>query len=104
LRIMRTMAARIRLLDLTLESDRAFSLGPRLARVIVRLLPPNGQGRLRLDLSQGDLGAFAGISRENVNRQLGEWEFSGLLQRTGRKIDVLNPGFFRELADFGEDD
>ena len=104
LRMMRTMATRIRLLDLTLESDRAFSLGPRLARVFVRLLPPDGQCRLRLDLSQGDLGAFEGISRENVNRQLGEWEATGLLQRNGRKIDVLNQDFFRDLADFGEDD
>lgn len=105
LEMMRSMAGRIRLLDMTVESDRAFSMAPRLARVIVRLMPLQGQsGHLRLDLSQGDLGAFAGMSRENVNRQLGEWEAEGLLTRHGRRIEVLDPDYFHDLAEFGDPD
>ncbi len=102
--MMRLMADRIRLLDQTVEGDRSFSMGPRLARVIVRLMPVEaaGDGALRLDLSQSDLGAFAGLSRENVNRQIGEWEAAGVLARAGRKLAILDPEYIRELAEFGD--
>lgn len=105
LRMMRSMARRIRLLDGMVESDRAFSMAPRLARVLVRLLPDGGDsGVLRLELSQSDLGAFAGMSRENVNRQLGDWEEQGVLRRSGRRIELLEPDYFRDLAEFGDPD
>ena len=103
LRMMRSMAKRIRLLNMMVEGDRAFSMAPRLARVIVRLLPPEGDGgALRLDLSQGDLGAFAGMSRENVNRQLGEWVEQGVLRRDRRRIEILDRTYFEDLAEFGD--
>lgn len=101
--IMRMMAARIRQLNLLVEGDRAFSMGARLARALVRLMSTeHSEGQLRSSPSQSDLGAFAGMSRENVNRQLAEWEASGLLRRAGRHIELLDPDYFGELAEFGD--
>jgi len=80
-------------------------MGARLARALVRLMSTEAsEGRLRLSPSQSDLGAFAGMSRENVNRQLAEWEASGLLRRAGRHIELLDPDYFGELAEFGDPD
>ena len=100
LRMMRSMARRIRLLDMMVEGDRAFSMAPRLARVLVRLLPEDDpSGTLRLELSQGDLGAFAGMSRENVNRQLQEWADRGLVATGRNRLEVRNPLRLEEIAE-----
>lgn len=104
LRMMQIMAGRIRALNLTVEGDRAFSMAARLARVLVRLMTGEEGGKLRLNPSQSDLGAFAGMSRENVNRQLAEWEDMGLLRRLGRTIEIQDADFFRDLAEFGDPD
>lgn len=105
LRMMQIMTARIREMNLTVEGDRAFSMGARLARVLVRLMGEGAdEGKLRLNPSQSDLGAFAGMSRENVNRQLAEWQDMGLLRRAARTIEILDPDYFRELGEFGDPD
>lgn len=80
--IMRELARRVRQLNLVIESDRTFSMAPRLARALVRLIDhQQGGGRLRFNLSQSDLGAFAGLARENVSRLLSEWEAQGIVAR-----------------------
>ncbi len=54
LRMLRDMARRLRDTDTTIESDRAFAAGPRLARFLKRLTEKNTDGhRLEGDLSQG---------------------------------------------------
>jgi CRP-like cAMP-binding protein len=104
--VMRAMAGRIRQLNLVVESDRTFSMGPRLARALVRLLDPADprSGKLRHNPSQGDLGAFAGLARENVNRLLSEWEELGIVARSGRSLEVLDRDYLETLAEFGDDD
>ena len=102
LRMLQVMASRIRQLNLMVEGDRAFSAAPRLARVLVRLM--DDAGKLRFSPNQSELGAFAGMARENVNRILTDWEGSGLLRRSGRSLEILDPGYIRELAEFGDPD
>lgn len=101
--IMRELARRVRQLNLVIESDRTFSMAPRLARALVRLIDhEQGRGRLRFNLSQSDLGAFAGLARENVSRLLSEWEDQGIIAREGRELVLRDPDYLTDLAEFGE--
>jgi CRP-like cAMP-binding protein len=43
-----------------------------------------------MKLSQRDLGSYAGLSRENMNRQLGELRDQGLIQAEGSLITILD--------------
>ena len=56
------------------------------------------QGRLRLDLSQGELGNFAGMSRENINRQLSAWAEAGVIALEQGRINILDSQFLAEIA------
>lgn len=104
--VMRALANRVRQANLVVESDRTFSMAPRLARALVRLLDPADRAgrRLRLNLSQSDLGAFAGIARENVSRLLNEWEDKHILARVDRSIEILDRDYLEALAEFGDED
>ena len=102
--VMRELARRARQMNLIVESDRTFSMAPRLARAIVRLIDPDADdGRLRHNPSQSDLGAFAGLARENVSRLLSEWEEQSVIRRQGRALIVLNADYLQDLADFGDE-
>ena len=101
---MRELARRIRQLNLVIESDRTFSMAPRLARALVRLIDPDhDDGRLRFHPSQTDLGAFAGLARENVSRLLSEWEAQNIIARDGRTLVLRNAEYLQLLAEFGDD-
>jgi CRP/FNR family cyclic AMP-dependent transcriptional regulator len=102
--VLRELARRVRQLNLVIESDRTFSMAPRLARALVRLLDTErGDGRLRYDPSQSDLGAFAGLARENVSRLLSEWEAQGIVARHGRALQVRDRAYLETLATFGDE-
>ncbi len=102
-RLMRELARRLRQTNSTIESDRAFASGPRLARFLQRLtLKDSSDGRLRLDLSQSDLGSFAGMSRENINRQLGAWADSGVIALDHGRIRIMDSAFLEEIAESSE--
>ncbi|MBK7283114.1 MAG: Crp/Fnr family transcriptional regulator [Sphingomonadales bacterium] len=98
-RLLKELARRLRQTNSTVESDRAFSSGPRLARFLQRLmLSETATGRRRLDLSQAELGAFAGMSRENINRQLSAWADAGIIALEHGQIRVRDSGILAEIA------
>jgi CRP-like cAMP-binding protein len=102
--VMRELARRVRQLNMVIESDRTFSMAPRLALALVRLIDTaRSDGRLRFNLNQTDLGAFAGLARENVSRLLSEWEQRGIIAREGRALRVLDRDYLQTLAEFGDD-
>ncbi len=102
--VMRELARRVRQLNQVIESDRTFSMAPRLALALVRLIDPaHDDGRLRYHLNQTDLGAFAGLARENVSRLLSEWEAQGIIARHGRALQVRDRDYLGTLAEFGDD-
>lgn len=102
--VMRELARRIRQANLVVESDRTFSMAPRLALALVRLLEPGqSEGRLRYSPSQSDLGAFAGMARENVSRLLSEWEAQGIVGREGKALVLRDIEYLELLAEFGDD-
>ena len=100
IRLLREMARRLRESDMTIESDRAFTTGPRLARYLKRLTDQKGHGtRLTRDLSQSELGSFVGISRENINRQLAAWASEGVIELTQGKIRIIDPDYLTQIAE-----
>ena len=100
IRLLREMARRLRETDSTIESDRAFTTGPRLARYLKRLTDQKVHGtRLTRDLSQTELGSFVGISRENINRQLAAWATDGVIELTQGKIRIVDPDYLTQIAE-----
>ncbi len=102
-RLMRELARRLRQTNATIESDRAYASGPRLARYLQRLtVLGHEDGRLRLDLNQSELGSFAGMSREHINRQLSAWVDCGIIALEHGRIRVLDSTFLSEIAESSE--
>ena len=100
LRMLREMARRLRATNMTIESDRAFAAGPRLARFLKRLTQHKADGhRLAGDLSQGELGNFVGMSRENINRQLAAWADQGVIELAHGKVRILNDASLNQIAE-----
>ena len=98
------MARRLRQANATIEGDRAFASGPRLARSLIRLMATEGpQGvRLKLDLNQTDLALFAGMSREQINRQLAVWDDAGIITREAGRVRIIDPEMLADIAESGE--
>lgn len=105
LHIIRVLCNRLRKTDAFVEEMTTLQAGPRLARALLRLADQYGKetatGSLKLDvkISQANLGAHAGLMRENVNRQLKLWEDEGLLESKGGAIELLKPDLLRETAE-----
>jgi CRP/FNR family transcriptional regulator, cyclic AMP receptor protein len=94
LRLMEFLCARIRRSD-----DRMLDLGfsdipARLAKTVANLASPSG----RVSLSQADLAAMIGASRENVNRHLREWQRYGVIAKRRGGVIVLNPDKLHKIA------
>lgn len=100
LKLLREMARRLRATNATIESDRAFAAGPRLARFLKRLTQSKADGhRLAGDLSQGELGNFVGMSRENINRQLASWADAGIIELAHGKVRILDDAHLSQIAE-----
>lgn len=94
------MARRLRTANATIESDRAFASGPRLARSLIRLMATGPEGaRLRHHLNQTDLAHFAGMSREQINRQLSIWADSGIVERVQGQVRIIDPEILMDIAE-----
>lgn len=102
-RLMKELARRLRQANATIESDRAFASGPRLARYLQRLMIVGSkEGRLRLDLNQSELGSFAGMSREHINRQLAAWTDANLIELDHGRIRILDSRLLADIAESPE--
>lgn len=101
--LLRDIARRLRETDATIETDRAFATGPRLARFLQRLTTQKANGaKLTRDLSQSELGNFVGISRENINRQLSMWAGAGVIELSQGRIRILNNHYIAQIAEAAE--
>jgi CRP-like cAMP-binding protein len=100
LRIMRELALRLRMTNQTIENDRAYAAAPRLARFVLRLVraDENRASPPVIALSQTELAMFAGISRENINRQLAIWSQAGITAVEQGEIRILDPATLEEIA------
>jgi CRP-like cAMP-binding protein len=104
MRLLKAMARRLRQNNAVIEADRAYTSGPRLARFLLRLMmgggeTESGEARLKIALSQGELGNFAGMSREQINRQLSAWADSGIVALKTGRVTVLDREALVDIAE-----
>ncbi|PZQ21396.1 MAG: Crp/Fnr family transcriptional regulator [Sphingopyxis macrogoltabida] len=98
--LMQQLARRLRTADQTIESDRAYASGPRLARYLKRLIRKDAaETTHRVELSQTELGNFAGMSREHINRQLRSWEESGVISLEQGRVRVLDAAMLEDISE-----
>ncbi|WP_066556299.1 Crp/Fnr family transcriptional regulator [Croceicoccus bisphenolivorans] len=104
MRLLQALARRLRQTNLTIEAERAYTSGPRLARFLLRLMIGEGDqkdsgSQLKLALSQGELGNFAGMSREQINRQLSAWVDCGIVSLHQGKVTILDREALIDIAE-----
>jgi CRP/FNR family cyclic AMP-dependent transcriptional regulator len=104
LRIIEMLCDKLRRTNALVSDGAAVPMGQKLARGVLRLIDEHGvreDGALSLGfrLSQGDLGNYVNLSRENVNRQLGEWEQAGLVEVARGRIAIRDEEGLRRIAD-----
>ena len=97
--LMQQLARRLRTADQTIESDRAYASGPRLARYLKRLIRQDVEATHRVELSQTELGNIAGMSREHINRQLRSWEESGIISLEQGRVRVLDVDTLEDISE-----
>ncbi len=104
LHIIKVLCGRLRATDMFVEEMTTLQSGPRLARALLRLAEqygkdnPGGGILVDIKLSQANLGAHAGLMRENVNRQLKLWEDEGLLAARDGHILINDPAALEDIA------
>ena len=102
LRLLKAMARRLRQNNAVIEADRAYTSGPRLARFLLRLMmggKDDSGTQLKIALSQGELGNFAGMSREQINRQLSAWVDNGIVALKGGRVTILDREALVDVAE-----
>ena len=92
--LLQLLCARLRWTSELVE-ESAFLSGPsRLAKRLLILAALHGRpegGRLVLQISQGDLALFLGMSRQLVNQHLQDWRRRGWVDLARGRIGISNP-------------
>ena len=90
------LSERLRESDERLAEIVFFDLSERLGRRLLRLARTYGRRTaegivLDIPLSQRELAAFVGATRQSVNKALSQWEKDGIVRRDGRSLILLDP-------------
>jgi CRP/FNR family transcriptional regulator, cyclic AMP receptor protein len=88
------LCARLADTDLLLSSFSTLRMRGRLAHALLQLAKRHGEKirlgvRIQLPLSQRELGAFAGLSRENTSRIFAAWRDEGLVTTDADNCIIL---------------
>lgn len=97
LRIVQALCRKLRRTNALLEDHASQAMAPKLARGLLRLVA--GQADDAIRISQSDLGNYVGLSRENVNRQLRQWEESGLVMIGRGNLKVVDRTMIARIAE-----
>jgi len=98
--IVRTLCTKIRVAAAIIE-DNTLEMYSRTARGLLRLARRHGLsvgGRLKLSMSQEELGRFLGMTRENVNRQLSQLRSANVIKTRGTEITIIDQDALAEIA------
>ncbi len=104
LRVVALLCERLRQTNAMVEAAVQLSMPARVARGLASLLRTAGREtaegwRLDFKLTQRDLGAYVGLARENVNRQLKQWEQAGLVRLERGEIVVRDRAGVERLGE-----
>lgn len=78
-----------------LDEFLIFTPEQRLARRILLRMQESGANRIAI--SQEEMGALVGISRQSTNKILRAWEANGWVRRVYRGLEIIKPGHLRQL-------
>jgi CRP-like cAMP-binding protein len=98
-RIILLLCRRLRWTSEQVEDSAFLPLAARLAK---RLLALTDDGSTKLRLSQRDLAALVGASREAVNKLLAEWRLQGAIRQRRQELTVLDPAALRHVLEESE--
>jgi CRP-like cAMP-binding protein len=103
-RLVEVLCERLRRATLMLEEVMCLESRPRIAKALLRLADEHGrrceQGiTIPLRIPQGDLASHVGLSREVVNRQLGEWRQDAIVECQVSRILIRQPARLRAIAE-----
>lgn len=103
LEIVQALCEKIRI-GAAIVEDNTLEMRGRTARGLLRLARRHGHAsadgtRLQLTISQEELGKFLGMSRANVNRQLGQLKIADVIRINGTEISIIDE---KGLADIGD--
>jgi CRP-like cAMP-binding protein len=103
LRLLRLLCHRVRIATAQLEDEAFLGLDHRLARKVVAFMELSGKkdgssGAITVPITQTDLGAMLGVSRESVNKHLRRWAKTNLIRIGRGRLTVLDPAGVRNLA------
>lgn len=87
------LAQRVRTLTNRCEHLSSMDVGGRLAKTLLSLAkmhgePSGGTVRIRVRLSQQDLGSMVGATRESINKLLRSWSENGVLTREAGRVVI----------------
>ena len=104
IKLLATLAARLRRTDETFEDTFFLNLPARLAKKFLALAEDYGELagggiRIGLALSQSEIGNLVCTSRESVNKQMRAWQEEGLIRCEGRHVTLLEPDRLEDLAE-----
>jgi CRP/FNR family transcriptional regulator, cyclic AMP receptor protein len=102
LELVQVLCEKLRAASAAIE-DHSLDMRRRVARGLLRLALQHGQTsengiRVNLTISQSELGAYLGLSRENVNRQLAELRDDRVIRTDGAQIIVTDEGGLSRIA------
>jgi CRP-like cAMP-binding protein len=103
IRLIGVLCQKLRRTTQMLEENILLNMAPRVARGLLRLAAEHGRRTadgllIDLKISQSELGAFVGLSRENVNRQLSAWRDGGIVSQRNGRILIHVPKDLEALA------
>jgi CRP/FNR family transcriptional regulator, cyclic AMP receptor protein len=103
LNLITVLCKRLRQTSEHLEDTLFLEAPARLARSLLRLgetfgKPAGAGARIDIKLSQSQLGSIVGVSRESVNKHLGEWEEAGYISRASGVITLVDRDAIDDIA------
>jgi CRP/FNR family cyclic AMP-dependent transcriptional regulator len=103
LAIVRSTVGQLQRATEQLLDGRALNAGGRLAKVLLHLTrfsssEPGAASHLQFRLSQSELGAMAGTSREVVNKHLGLWRSSGWIGMSGGTVTWVDTAAIGDMS------
>jgi CRP-like cAMP-binding protein len=103
-RLIGVLCQRLRQTSEQLEDALLRNAPARLASCLLRLGHSLGRSdgraiRLNIRLSQQQLGNLIGVSRESVNKMLGEWSRAGYLSVRSGQINIQDAAILQKLAE-----
>jgi CRP-like cAMP-binding protein len=92
--LLQVLSARVRNLTKRCENNSSMDVPERLLETLLGLAEKHGERlahgkiRIRIRLSQQELGNMVGTTRESVNKLLRQWTELGLLQHTAGYVTI----------------